>query len=118
MPARSPAVAISAGRAAEVIGTSWFTEPFVVTSLVIMEARSHRRFGRKTLGAGFVEVVAALGTGVPVILPSLMIGIDQGIVGERQQTFGEASERVLLCGGEHLLRGKRSARAPVRRRCD
>jgi len=25
-----------------------------------------------------------------------MIGIDQGIVGERQQTFGEAVEGVLL----------------------
>jgi hypothetical protein len=39
-----------------------------------MEATPHRRFGRKTLGAGFVEVVAALGMGVSVILPSLMIG--------------------------------------------
>jgi hypothetical protein len=28
-----------------------------------MEATPHRLFGRKTLGAGFVEVVAALGTG-------------------------------------------------------
>jgi len=54
-----------------------------------MEARSHRRFGRKTLGAGFVEVVAALGTGVSVILPSLMIGIDQSIVAEPRKTFGE-----------------------------
>jgi hypothetical protein len=65
-----------------------------------MEARSHRRFGRKTLGAGFVDVVAALGAGVPVILPSLMIGVDQGIVGERQQTFGKAVEGVLLYGSE------------------
>jgi hypothetical protein len=45
-----------------------------------MEATPHRRFGRETLGAGFVEVVAALGTGVSVILPSLMVGIDQRIV--------------------------------------
>jgi hypothetical protein len=28
-----------------------------------MEATPHRLFGRKTLGAGLVEVVAALGTG-------------------------------------------------------
>jgi len=67
-----------------------------------MEARSHRRFGRKTLGAGFVDVVAALGPGVSMILPSLMMGIDQGIVGERQQTFGEAVEGVLLYGSEHF----------------
>jgi len=31
-----------------------------------MEATPHRRFGRKTLGAGFVDVVAALGSGIPV----------------------------------------------------
>jgi hypothetical protein len=31
-----------------------------------MEALSHRGFGRKTLGAGFIDVVAALGSGVPV----------------------------------------------------
>jgi hypothetical protein len=55
-----------------------------------MEATPHRLFGRKTLGAGLVEVVAALSTGVSVILPSLMIGVDQGIVGERHKTFGEA----------------------------
>ena len=67
-----------------------------------MEARSHRRFGRKTLGAGFVDVVAALGSGVPVILPSLMIGVDQGIVGERHKTFGEAVKGVLLYEGEHF----------------
>ena len=48
------------------------------------------------------EVVAVLGTGVSVILPSLMIGIDQGIVGERQQTFGEAVEGVLLYASEHF----------------
>ena len=65
------------------------------------------RFGRgglcrKTLGTRFVEIVAVLGTGVSVILPSLMIGIDQGIVGERQQTFGEAVEGVLLYGSEHF----------------
>jgi hypothetical protein len=48
----------------------------ITTSSVIMEARSHRLFGRKTLCSGFIEVVAALGTGVSVILPSLMIGIE------------------------------------------
>jgi hypothetical protein len=63
--------------------------------LIIRKAILHRRFGRKTLGTRFVEIVAVLGTGVSVILPSLMIGIDQGIVGERQQTFGEAIEGVL-----------------------
>ena len=67
-----------------------------------MEATPHRRFGRKTLGAGFVDVVAALGPGVSMILPSLMMGIDQGIVGERQQTFGEAVEGALLYGSEHF----------------
>jgi hypothetical protein len=40
-----------------------------------------------------------------VILPSLMIGIDQGIVGERQQTFGEAVEGVLLYACEHFRGG-------------
>ena len=68
-----------------------------------MEATLHRRFGRKTLGAGFVEVVAALGTGVSVIFPSLMIGINQRIVAERLKTFGEAINGVLLCVGEHLV---------------
>jgi hypothetical protein len=67
-----------------------------------MEARSHRRFGRKTLGSGFIEVIAALGTGVSVILPSLMIGIDQRIVAERRETFGELIDGVLLCGSEQL----------------
>ena len=57
-----------------------------------MEATPHRRFGRKTLGAGFVEVVAALGPGVSVILPSLMISINQRIIAERGQTFGEPIE--------------------------
>src|ERR1700738_4021140 len=48
------------------------------------------------------EAGKLLGTGVSVILPSLMIGIDQGIVGERQQTFGEAVEGVLLYASEHF----------------
>jgi hypothetical protein len=46
-----------------------------------------RLFGRETLGASFFEVVAVLGTDVSVILPSLMIGIDQRITAERQATF-------------------------------
>src|SRR3984893_13059509 len=66
---------------------SWV--PRLVAALIIRKAPAHRRFGRKTLGADFVEVVAALGTGVSVILPSLMIGIDQRIVAERRKTFGE-----------------------------
>jgi hypothetical protein len=61
----------------------------------------HRLLGREPFSASFVEVVAALGSGVSVILPSLMIGIDQGIVGECQQTFGEAVEGVLLYGSEY-----------------
>src|SRR6202030_1793476 len=68
----------------------------LVAALIIRKAPAHRRFGRKTLGADFVEVVAALGTGVSVILPSLMIGIDQRIVAERRKTFGEAINGVLL----------------------
>jgi len=70
--------------------------------LIIWKALPHRRFGRKALGARFVEAVAALGAGVPVILSSLMIGIDQGIVRERHKTFGEAVKGVLLYGGEHF----------------
>ena len=66
---------------------------------------SHRRFGRQTLGAGFAKVVAALGTGVSVILPSLMMGIDQRIIAERCETFGEAIDGALLGSSEHFLRG-------------
>jgi hypothetical protein len=69
---------------------------------MIRKAMSHRGFGRQTLGAGFAKVVAALGTGVSVILPSLMIGIDQRIVAERRKTFGEAINGVLLYGSEHF----------------
>jgi hypothetical protein len=73
-----------------------------VAAQIIRKAIPHRPLGRETLGASFVEVVAALGSGVSVIFPSLMIGIDQGIVGECQQTFGEAINGVLLYGGEHF----------------
>ena len=38
--------------------------------MIIRKAIPHRRFSRETLGAGFAEAVAALGTGVSVILPS------------------------------------------------
>jgi len=82
--------------------TSWFTGTGACSGLDNQEAIPHRLLGRETLGASFVEVVAVLGTGVSVILPSLMIGIDQGIVGERQQTFGEAVEGVLLYASEHF----------------
>ncbi|MGB9649407.1 MAG: hypothetical protein WCB44_30495, partial [Stellaceae bacterium] len=61
-------------------------------------------FGRKTLGVGFVVVVAALGTGVSVIFPSLMIGIDQRIIAEGRNAFGELIDGVLLCGSEHFER--------------
>jgi hypothetical protein len=37
-----------------------------------------------------------------VIFPSLMIGIDQSIVSERRNTFGEFINGVLLCGSEHF----------------
>src|ERR1700720_4559488 len=99
---RTPAAATSAGTtgAGERM-TSWLRVPELVTALIIQKATLHRLLGRETLGASFVEV-AVLGTGVSVILPSLMIGIDQGIVGERQQTFGEAVEGVLLYGREHF----------------
>src|SRR5437667_3459392 len=83
-------------------GTGWLPVPELVAALIIREAIPHRLLGRETLGASFVDVVAVLGTGVSVILPSLMIGIDQGIVGERQQTFGEAVEGVLLYASEHF----------------
>ena len=82
--------------------TSWFTGTGACSGLDNQEAIPHRLLGRETLGASFVEVVAVLGTGVSVILPSLLIGIDQRIVGERQQTFGELIDDVLLCGSEHL----------------
>ena len=69
--------------------------------MIIRKATPHRLLGRETLGASFVEVIAALGSGVSVILPCLMIGIDQGIVGERQETFGEAGEGAPLHKSEH-----------------
>jgi hypothetical protein len=37
-----------------------------------------------------------------VIFPSLMIGIDQGIVSERRNTFGKFINGMLLCGSEHF----------------
>src|SRR5690242_12226617 len=78
--------------------------PELVATLIIRKATLHCLLGLETLGASFVEVVAALGTGVSVIFPSLMIGIDQGIIGERQQTFGEAVEGMLLYGSKHFRR--------------
>ena len=65
---------------------------------------SHRRFGRQTLGAGFAKVVAALGTSVSVILPSLLMGIDQRIIAERCEIFGEAIDGALLGDSEHFMR--------------
>jgi hypothetical protein len=66
--------------------------------LIIRKTLSHRRFGHKTFGAGFAEVIAALGTGVSVILSSLMIGIDQRIIAEDRQAFGELVDGALLRG--------------------
>jgi hypothetical protein len=83
----SPAAAISAGTM-ERSGTNWFRVLRLVAALIIRKALLHRCFGSKTFGARFAKIVAALGTGVSVILPSLVIGIDQSIVAERRQTFG------------------------------
>ena len=69
---------------------------------MICEALSHRRFGRYPLGVGFAKIVTALGPGVSVMLPSRMIGVDQSIITERGQTFGESINRALLAGGEHF----------------
>src|ERR1700720_3644894 len=74
----------------------------LVAALIIREAILHRLFGRKTLCIGLADIVAALGTGFCVIFPSLMIGIDQGIVSEHRNTFGESINGVLLCGSEHF----------------
>jgi hypothetical protein len=76
--------------------------PQLVAGLIIGEAILHRLFGRKTLRVSLAEVVAALGTGFAVIFPSLMKGIDQSIVSERQKTFGELIDRVALCRSEHF----------------
>ena len=83
------------------IGTSWFTDTVRCNGFGNHGSDAASLFGRKTLGAGFGEVVAALGTGVSLIFPSLMIGIDQKIVAERLKTFGKAINGVLLCAGEH-----------------
>jgi len=98
----SPAAAISAGTTGTLGERTGLGVPRLVAALIIRKALLHRRFGRKTFGARFAKVVAALGTGVSMILPSLMIGIDQSIVAERRQTFGEAVDGALLCGGEHF----------------
>jgi hypothetical protein len=102
IPARSPAQQPAPVASPRQPGPAGSWVPRLVAALIIRKAPAHRRFGRKTLGADFVEVVAALGTGVSVILPSLMIGIDQRIVAERRKTFGEAINGVLLYGSEHF----------------
>ena len=79
-----------------------FTVTQLVAVLIIREAIPHRLFGRKTFRAGLADIVATLGTGFSVILPNLMMGIDQSIVSERRKTFGELIDGVLLCGSEHL----------------
>lgn len=71
---------------------------------MVREPSLHRLFRRKHLRIGFAEVVATLGPSCSVILPSLMIGIDQRIVAEQRKTFGELIDGVLLCGSEHFLR--------------
>jgi hypothetical protein len=50
--------------------------PLFVAEEVIRKAVSHRHFGRETLGEGFADVVTALGLGISVVLPSLMMGVD------------------------------------------
>ena len=85
------AAATSAGSVAEAIGRAGSGVPCLVAALIIREAILHRLLGREPLGASFFEVVATLGTGVSVILPRLMIGIDQGIV--RPNLSGMIQER-------------------------
>src|ERR1700732_3172887 len=80
IPARSLAQQLALVASPRQPGPAGSWVPRLVAALIIRKAPAHRRFGRKTLGTDFVEVVAALGTGVSVILPSLMIGIDQRIV--------------------------------------
>jgi len=63
----------------------------------------HRLLGRSHLRIGFAEVVASLDLSCSVVFRSLMIGIDQAIITERQETFGEPMGRVLLCAGEYFV---------------
>jgi hypothetical protein len=77
--------------------------PHFMTTSIIGEPSSHRRFGRKCLRVSFAEVVATLGPSCREIFRSLMISIDQGIIVEREQTLSESIDGVLFCGGEHLL---------------
>jgi hypothetical protein len=83
-------------------GIGWFTDNVADSGFDNRGAIPHRLFGRKTLCVGLAEIVAVLGTGFSVIFPSLMIGIDQSIVPERRNTFGELINGVLLCGSQHF----------------
>ena len=76
--ARLPPVATSACSAGEPIERAGSRVSQLVAALIIQETLPHRGFGRKTLGAGFVDDVAALGAGVSVIFP---------IVSEDHQTL-------------------------------
>ena len=97
----SPAAATSAGTTGR-WGTNWFRGTAPCSGFDNPQSAPASPFWYQTFGAGFAKIVVVLGTGVPVILASLMIGIDQSIVAERRQTFGEAVDGALLCGGEHF----------------
>jgi hypothetical protein len=76
--------------------------PNLVAGSIIREPISHRLFGRKRLRVCSAKVVATLGPGRSVILHGLMMGIDQGVIADREKTFGETIDGVLLRGGEHF----------------
>ena len=93
MPARSPAAATSVGRAAEVIGTSWFTDTVRCNGFGNHGSDAASPFRSSRLSAqALSRVVAALGAGVSVIFPGLMIGIDQRIVAERLKSFWRSDQ--------------------------
>jgi hypothetical protein len=72
--------------------------------LIIGKPIPHRFFARTRLLASINDVVAALRLSCSVVFRSLMIRIDQRIITERQETFSELIDGVLLCGGEHFER--------------
>jgi hypothetical protein len=77
--------------------------PELVAGSIVKEPITHCLFGRKRLRVGFAEVVATFDPSCPMIIRSLMIGIDQGVIAECEETFGESIDGVLLCDAEHLL---------------
>src|ERR1700739_3523225 len=81
--------------------SSWV--PHLVAGSIIGETSLHLLLGPNHLRIGFAEVVASLDLSCSVVFRSLMIGIDQGIITESQETFGEPIRAVLLCAGEHFV---------------